>query len=89
MGCVPHVSNFLALGVLKSLLECDTWHPPDWATCPLPVFCHVAIDCAVQRLRTSEGKDVTGYIGSKNLEGQSTYQSLIPEDMGRRIIDFG
>jgi hypothetical protein len=54
---------------MKSQLERDMCHPPDWATCPLPVFHHVATDRAVQRLGTLERKDVTGCIGSKNFEG--------------------
>jgi hypothetical protein len=47
MGCVPCVSNIWAFGTLKIRLERDTCHPPDWATCLLPAFHHVATDRAV------------------------------------------
>jgi hypothetical protein len=69
MGFVPHVSNFLSYGVLKCQLERDMCHLPNWATCPLPVFLHMAKDRTVWRLGTLVGKDVTGCIGSKNPEG--------------------
>jgi hypothetical protein len=44
-------------------------HPPDWATCLLPVFHHVVTDHAVWRLGTPVGKYVTGCVGSKTPEG--------------------
>jgi hypothetical protein len=63
--------------------------PADWATCPLLVYLHVATDCVVRRLGTPVGKDVTGCVGSKTPEGQSTYRPLIPEDTRRQIVNFG
>jgi hypothetical protein len=69
MEYVPHVSKFCAFGVLKSHLEHDMCHPPNWATCPLLVFHHVVTNRAVQRLGTSKGKDVTGCVGLKAPKG--------------------
>jgi hypothetical protein len=75
---VPHVSKFWAFGVLKSQLERNTWHPLDWAMCPLPVFLYVATDHAVWRLVTPMGKYVTGCVGSKTPEGPNAeYKSTI------------
>jgi hypothetical protein len=69
MGCVSHVSKFWEFGVLKCQLECDMCHPLDWAMCTLPLFHHVVTDRVVQSLGTPEGKDVTGCVGPKTLEG--------------------
>jgi len=80
MGCVQHVSKFWTFGVLKSQLEHDTWPLPDWTTCLLPIFYHVATYHAVWRLGTLEGKYVTCCVGSKTAEGQSTYWPLIPKE---------
>jgi hypothetical protein len=56
-------------------------HLPDWATCPLPVFHHMATDHVVRRLGTPVEKDVTGCVGSKTREGPKVgVQQLIPED---------
>jgi hypothetical protein len=52
-------------------------HPPDWATCPLPVFFHVVTYHAVWRLGTLEGKDVTGCIGSKKKARRLEYISTV------------
>jgi hypothetical protein len=51
-------------------------HPPDWATCPLLVFFHVARDHAVRRLDTSEEKDVTVGIGSRNPEESKRFTDI-------------
>lgn len=67
-------------------------YPPDWTTCLFPVFHHVAIDCAIQRLGTLEGKDVTGCIELKTpkvLKVGVHIDRRIPEDTCRRIFDFG
>jgi hypothetical protein len=67
---VCHVfSNFWAFGTLKSRLERDTCHPPDWATCPLPTFLHVATDHAVQKTGHSRREGGDRLVGSKTPEG--------------------
>jgi len=44
-------------------------HPPDWTTCFLPLFHHMATDHVVERLVTPVAKDLTGFIWSKNPKG--------------------
>jgi hypothetical protein len=69
MGFVPCVIIFWAFGTLKSLLEHDMCHLPDWATCPLPTFHNVATDCSIWKTGHSKREGGDRLVGSKNLEG--------------------